>query len=59
MKIKDFNKKLTLKKTTIAHLKDTDMQAVNGGATNPSNNPHVCCIPKTELVLCDTTTISF
>jgi hypothetical protein len=46
MKTKEFSKKLTLNKKTIVNLKDKDMNAVNGGATNPSNNPWVCCIPK-------------
>ena len=49
MKTKNFDKKLTLNKKTIANLKDKDMKAVNGGATNPSNNPYVCCIPQTVL----------
>ena len=47
MKTKKFSKKLTLNKKTIANLKDKEMKEVNGGATNPSDNPYVCCIPKT------------
>jgi hypothetical protein len=49
MKTKNFSKKLTLNKKTIASLKGKDMQGVNGGATDPSNNPYVCCIPKTFM----------
>jgi hypothetical protein len=49
MKTKNFSKKLTLNKKTIASLKGKDMQEVNGGATNPSNNPYVCCIPNTIM----------
>lgn len=49
MKPKNLSKKLTLNKKTIASLKGKDMQEVNGGATNPSDNPDVCCIPKTFM----------
>ncbi len=33
MKVKDFNKKLSLNKKTIAHLEAEDMNQVKGGAT--------------------------
>ena len=57
MKTKKFNKKLTLGKKTIAHLKDKEMQEVNGGTiivteTNPSNNPWVCCLYPPSQILC-------
>jgi hypothetical protein len=34
MKTKNFNKKLVLKKTTVADLRKDEMNAANGGATS-------------------------
>ena len=56
MKTKNFNKKLTLNKTTVADLKQTEMNAVNGGAdTTCSGRPE--CPPDPSWVSCEWCTL--
>ncbi|NIM12156.1 MAG: hypothetical protein GTO45_08595 [Candidatus Aminicenantes bacterium] len=47
MKTKTFNKKLTLKQQTVAHLETGDMKVILGGSGDTCGG----CIPKTELYI--------
>jgi natural product precursor len=57
MKVKKFNKKLGLNKSTVANLNNSDMNAVYGGVTN---EPTVCvtkcatncCLETMKLTRC-------
>ena len=58
MKTKTFNKKLTLKKSTIASLNINTMARVKGGAPETLNDPclsvSLFCTVDTRCVMCNT-----